>query len=225
MTSYWLKIDCLSDAAFGRGDGVAGVVDAELQHDKEGFVFMSGKTLKGLLSASCAELMHALIAAGQSQKWEKIASNMFGDPGHVEAHMGNLHVGDARLPESLRTVGGKMSRIDRLESLTTIRTQTAIDPVTGAPMDHSLRSIRVILRGTSFVSRLEHDLWDTSSAKEDELALLAAVVKGLRRAGTSRNRGLGKIKVELFDADPFSKDVKPITDSLFKSFSTEVLST
>ena len=41
---YWLKIDLLSDTTLGRGDGVAGVVDAEVQHDAYGLPYLSGKT-------------------------------------------------------------------------------------------------------------------------------------------------------------------------------------
>ena len=37
MTRYILKIKLESEAAFGRGDGVAGLVDAEVQHDDYGF--------------------------------------------------------------------------------------------------------------------------------------------------------------------------------------------
>ncbi|MEM9775351.1 MAG: RAMP superfamily CRISPR-associated protein, partial [Chloroflexota bacterium] len=149
MTTYWLKINLESDAAFGRGDGVPGVVDAEVQHDEYGLPFMSGKTLKGLLTASCAEILDSLILAGNQMGWQAPASRLFGSPGHKTDDMGNLHVSDARLPEYVRAqimADQTLSRQKVLESLTSIRTHTAIDPETGAPKDHSLRSMRVILR-------------------------------------------------------------------------------
>lgn len=47
---YSIKIKLLSDTTFGRGDGVAGLVDQEVEHDQYGFPFLRGRTLKGLLS-------------------------------------------------------------------------------------------------------------------------------------------------------------------------------
>lgn len=39
MTRYILQIKLESDAAFSRGDGVAGTVDSEVQHDQNGLLF------------------------------------------------------------------------------------------------------------------------------------------------------------------------------------------
>ena len=47
MPSYQLRLTLLSDATFGSGDGVAGLVDAEVQHDYVGLPFLGGRTLKG----------------------------------------------------------------------------------------------------------------------------------------------------------------------------------
>jgi hypothetical protein len=33
MSLYQLRIQLLSDATFGRGDGVAGLIDQEVEHD------------------------------------------------------------------------------------------------------------------------------------------------------------------------------------------------
>jgi hypothetical protein len=55
--------------------------------------------------------------------------------------------------------------------------------------------MRVVLRGTTFVAPL-------GLAREpdaDTLALLAACVLALRRGGTGRNRGRGRLQVELCD--------------------------
>jgi hypothetical protein len=46
---------------------------------------------------------------------------------------------------------------------------------------------------------------------------LAACVKALRRAGTGRNRGRGRIKAELYDDQG-----QPVTDEHFKDFQKAV---
>jgi CRISPR/Cas system CSM-associated protein Csm3 (group 7 of RAMP superfamily) len=82
-----------------------------------------------------------------------------------------------------------------LESLTAIRRQTAVDEKTGAPEEGSLRSMRVVLRNTPFVAELHFDEDPDQTAK----ALLAACVLSLRRAGTGRNRGRGRLTARLYD--------------------------
>lgn len=218
---YWLKIELLSDTILGRGDGVAGVVDAEVQHDAYGLPYLSGKTLKGLLAATCAELFTALETAvpGQTDVWRQTARQLFGAPGSLAEQMGSLHVGDARLPLSLQQavayeIDKKLwQREEVLASLTALRHQTAMDAETGAPRKETLRTARVILRGVTFVARLD---FVDDAPSPNGLALLAACAKALRRAGTDRNRGRGRIRVQLYDQNPFTHPaVTAITDSAF----------
>ena len=84
-----------------------------------------------------------------------------------------------------------------------------MDVVTGAPLENTLRAMRVILRGIPFEAELSFQ----QPPSDDERALLAACVKALRRAGTGRNRGRGKLKAELLDAH---KNL--VTEALFASF-------
>lgn len=60
MTAYKLQFDLRSAATFGRGDGVAGLVDEEVEHDGDGLPFLRGRTLKGLLAEECANILYAL---------------------------------------------------------------------------------------------------------------------------------------------------------------------
>ena len=163
MTTYWLKFQLESDATFGRGDGVAGVVDAEIQHDECGLPFLGGKTLKGLLGAECAEILFALTQMNHADlaAWQGAAQFLFGAPGSGMSEAGHLRVGDAQLPADLRlrlhrewqqlpeTKRG-LRRVANLDALTALRRQTAMDAATGAPKKNTLRSMRVILRETPF---------------------------------------------------------------------------
>lgn len=204
MTEYRLKLHLLTDATFGRGDGLAGVVDAEVQHDNAGLPYLAGRTLKGLLGTECADIVFAIgqAAPTQQQRWAEAARHLFGAAGSALTGEAWLRVGPAQLPADLRqriaqdVADTIITRDEVLESLTAIRRQTAMDKVTGAPLDNTLRALRVILRDTPFEAVI-----DLTDAAADELALLAASVKALRRAGTGRNRGRGRLTACLCDTD------------------------
>jgi CRISPR/Cas system CSM-associated protein Csm3 (group 7 of RAMP superfamily) len=207
-----------SDATFGRGDGVAGLVDAEVEHDATtGLPLIRGRTLKGLLVEECANVLYALRHGnpGVCARFEPAARFLFGRPGSTLNDDALMQVGAALLPKDLREAvasdikGNRLTSTDVLESLTAIRRQTAVDEETGAPDAGSLRSMRVVLRGTTFVARLGFD----GEPDVDTLALLAASVLALRRGGTGRNRGRGRLKAELCDGHGV-----PITATHFTHF-------
>ena len=100
-----LRFTLKSDATFGRGDGVVGLVDEEIEHDDAtGLPFLRGRTLKGLLVEECANIAFALTQTNkQPPKWlEQAARNLFGNPGSKLDDDGLLHIGHAMLPETLR---------------------------------------------------------------------------------------------------------------------------
>lgn len=213
MSTYTLKFILESDASFGRGDGVAGLVDTEVQHDEWGCPYLGGKALKGLLVNECAEIWAAL-PEGIRPLWEQAAQQLFGRPGSGLEDGASLTIGDAQLPVDLRQAiardiqRNKIRQEDVLESITALRRQTAMDE-TGVPKEHTLRTMRVILRDTPF----EAELHFTKEPSEDDLALLAACIKAFRRAGTGRNRGRGRLRAELLDASG-----QAITDKYFAIF-------
>lgn len=199
MVDLQFKIHLLSDTTFGRGDGVSGLVDQEVEHDPSGFPFLRGRTLKGLLSEECDNVISTLPEE-QKNHWWAVAAQLFGIAGSTLDAMGTLHVGDACLPDDLRQAvsyqlqqSRELTKQDILSTLTTIRRQTAIDPVTGAPEKNSLRSMRVILRDLDFAALLSFE----SAPTEDMKNLLAVGALALRHLGESRNRGKGHVKCSL----------------------------
>ena len=215
MKKGYLRIHLLQDTTFGRGDGVAGVVDSEVQHDDYGLPYVGGRALKGMLAAECADIVYALskgVPADKTSQWQETQTRLFGKSGGTLNGEATLRVGAAQLPEDLRLAIAKdksLTREEVLESLTTIRRQTAIAPETGAPKKESLRAMRVVLRETEFEARIEF----SRDPQEDELALLAAAVKAFRHAGTGRNRGRGLIRVTLLD-----ENRNDVTETHFKKF-------
>lgn len=193
-----------SAATFGRGDGVAGLVDREIEHDPHGFPFLRGKTLKGLLAESAENIVFALKDA---KDWRKAKNDLFGLEGVKAENSGILHVGDAQLPSALRSAASASGWTPQevLYSLTGIRRQTSINEH-GAPDHATLRSMRVLLPKVRLEATLSFDR-DLSPTEEQ---LLAAAVLDLRHAGTGRNRGRGWLQADL--------ESEKTTQDLFKAF-------
>ncbi len=219
---YLLTVELLSDATFGRGDGVAGLVDQEVAHDDDGFPYIHGRTLKGLLRQECDNIV-AVTPLARQERWRNAATRLFGIPGSTDAGVSALHVGHGLLSDRLRRavaaqmraeskrnvhIHAPITAADILASLTTIRRQTAIDPVTGVPDAGSLRSMRVVVRGLSpdtplaFISRLSFPTEPTT----DMLTLLVLGTQALRHVGSGRNRGRGRARCTLREAAALGKD-------------------
>lgn len=206
MIQYALSLALLSDATFATGDGVSGLVDREVEHDALGLPFLRGRTLKGLLSEEADNLLYSLsqIQAGQiNPKWTAARWSLFGQSGGTLGADPVVNYGHASLPEALRqTVAQTFAASDNhltpqdvLSTLTAIRRQTAIT-AEGVPVEGSLRAMRVILRQTTFTAVLSCQRELTLV----ELGLLAAATLALRRGGTGRNRGRGRVQADLLDS-------------------------
>jgi len=219
MTTYRLKFTTESDATFGRGDGLASLIDAEVQHDRYGLPFLGGRSLKGLLEEECAGILFALKEQKKDQQFYDAAKHLFGIPGSCDSDRAILHISDARLPANFKEAIAKgverneLKSEQVLNSLTAIRRQTAMDE-SGAPKTGSLRVMRVILRDTPF----EAELTFNQSPSNLDLALLAACVKSFRRAGIGRNRGRGELTACLDD-----ENGDDVTDKHFKKFKMKVM--
>lgn len=202
MIVYRLKMKLRSDTTFGRGDGVAGWVDREVEHDRHGFPYLRGRTLKGLLSEECDNAVSLL--ENRREHWQQVAGKLFGKSGSTVDTIAIMKVGDACLPEDLRKAVARqleeknplLNRVQILESLTTVRRQTAIDTVTGTPDKNSLRSERVIIRDLEFTADLRFE----TQPDDDILALLLIGTLALRRVGSGRNRGRGRVSCSLWNS-------------------------
>lgn len=219
MIRYQLKIKLLSDTTFGRGDGVAGVVDQEVEHDAYGLPYLRGRTLKGLLSEECDNFIAMLP---DRSRWEGVACELFGTLGSTLNTIGVVHIGDAYFPEDLRQAiayeiqlpNSKLKKSDVLNSLTTIRRQTAIDPVDGTPDKGSLRSARVVIRDLCFTADL---LFETAPCDHMK-ALLSVGALALRHLGSGRNRGRGHVQCTLHDEN--GSEIKDDYLHFFKQVNT-----
>lgn len=210
MSQYTILLTTTSDATFSSGDGVAGLLDREVEYDTvTGLPYLRGRTLKGLLGEEADNILFSLehIGAhpsqgGQVERWLQVRTLLFGETGSDNTVSGLLHFGPARLPDSLRRSvveaieRQQVSAQDVLASLTAVRRQTA-NTAEGIPVDGSLRTMRVVLRQTPFQARVV----SKRTLFPQEEAFLAATVLALRRAGTGRNRGRGRLQTDLYHND------------------------
>jgi len=195
-----LYLELLSDTTFGRGEGSAGTVDVEIEHDeKTGLPSVNGRRLKGLLVEECAELLYA---TGSPGNLVSIAQKLFGTTGSSADQEGILRVGKAQFPQAVRSAvltdiqHHAVQPTEVFNALTTVRRQTAVDNASGAPKKGSLRAMRVLVHGITLEAQLEL-LTDDDAVQKTACALLAACAASLRRAGAGRNRGRGWVNIYL----------------------------
>jgi hypothetical protein len=214
-----IHLELMSDATFGRGDGVSGLVDQEVEHDSQtGLPLVRGRTLKGLLVEGCADLFYALEQdQGVPDSVRESAKYLFGEPGSSLETTAQMQVGTAQFPSDLRqavyakVVKNELSPTAVLQSLTTVRRQTAVDNTSDTPEKGSLRSMRVLLRETELVAPLTF-----TGEIEAHLPLLAACVAAVRRGGIGRNRGRGRLSARLW------QNSEDVTDKWLDRFAVEI---
>lgn len=192
----FLRIELLSDCTFSRGEGTAGVVDMEIEHDDMGMPFIGDRTVRGLLRDSW------LSMCGHFPGLKQAAERVLGRSQALDESC-RLRIGDAVLPPligaAVRAAAKRSEHPLRpgtiLDGFTAIRYQTAEDRESGAPDVTTLRSSRVVLRGFVFESTL---FWLAGyQPTADDVRLLALCALATRHGGLLRNRGRGHIRVTL----------------------------
>ncbi len=202
VRSYW-------HAGTGRGSGSH--LDAVVARDREGFPFLPGRTLKGLLREAVARaeawgwLEDAGGASGQPDLTRRLFGPEPGDGGGTEEGVsggwcGLLRVGDARLPRAARAaiLAAEAEDGEGLrEGLFRTHFATAIDPERGTPREGTLRGMEVAVP-----LRLEAPVSVHPSARHVELrerwhAILERALPLVRAVGADRSRGLGRAVLTL----------------------------
>lgn len=189
-----IQVELLSDTAFSRGEGTAGVVDVEVEHDELGLPFLGGKTLRGLLHDSWLSMQHCF------PELYLLANRIFGSDADFDENS-ILRIGDAVVDSETRNwIEAAESRESHrispkmvLEALTDIRQQTSEERSTGAPAETTLRSVRVIIRGL----KLQSPLYWLAEPTDEELRCLSLALLATRHAGLGRNRGRGHVRLTL----------------------------
>lgn len=193
---YTMEVELLTEAVFGSGNMVPGLVDLEVLHDEEGFPYMKGKTVKGKIKE---EFAHALwcLTEGRKNIEDPLVKEFFGSPdmeGRAVLVFSDLCM-DSRVKSlfSEKIREGEIEPWEILNAVTGIRNFTAVNYETGTAEKGSLRRVRVIRKGLRFYSRI-------STARDlnpQEELLLSAAVLSLKYLGTMETRGKGAVRCRL----------------------------
>lgn len=212
-----LRVTLLSDAAPGSGAG-GPLVDRDVVIDEVGLPVLPGRRLKGLLREACQEVLEAFQVAGRGP-WAATelcsTDELFGTAqqaglvGVADARLaGSAHAGGATGVAASRELtewfgwaagqGGRFASAAVLDHMTVVRRQTAINAETGAAHAGALRSMRMLRRGLRFAGLVRLEAADPALElrARQTLALAAAA---LRRLGTARQRGAGRVQARLWD--------------------------
>ena len=203
--------DCLylrfdSDWHVGSGAGIPGSVDRQVLRDEEGFPYVPGKTLTGILRDAAEWIADTRDAAEKGNKWKNALIGLFGE--QPESHGGTsggfasgaaVGIGSAELSQDLRNYIQELRKAsgpDLRAALFTVRPGVKIDRATGRALeDHLFSTERV--RGCTLYAPVKYLRGPLS---EDEEKLLEDAVKAVRRLGGKRRRGGGRCRLDRFNA-------------------------
>ncbi len=180
-----VKIDLLSNTIFGSGKTVPGAEDISILIDENGFPYLRGATLKGILREEIENIVD----------WTKGNKNtikkLFGQEGEYSINNERLIISDFTISENIKNIMLAEENISDREitnCFTGIYTFTKIENGTAA--EGSLRSCRYINKGTIFYGEI---LMNTKDEKLKEL--ISNGLKAVKYIGTMRTRGFGKVKL------------------------------
>lgn len=193
MAKYRLEIQLLSDLCISDGGVYNSMVDTDCCHNEIGFPFIPAKRIKGCLRECALEL----------NDWGKNipVRELFGEGERPEEGTGvkraAVRISDAYLQDYSSMVEEVAAHQNHLlyhpqhilNRFTSLRTQTAISLTTGVADPHSLRTIRVINKGLTFLAEVE-----MPSVYYSHLADCCAVLTGM---GIARTRGFGEVLVSI----------------------------
>ncbi len=183
MQGYW---------AVGSGKGGGNEVDNRIDRDADGFPYVPGKMLKGLIKDACMRLRNA----GNSRY--AFTDDLFGASGkseglnRTETSSGKIFISDARLSPALRQALQKDESSAARDNLTRNIYSTAIDE-NGTAKNESLRGYEVAVP-MELEAVLECDC--QKDVLED---IKMAASKLVCAIGSHKSRGLGEVVIEFKD--------------------------
>jgi CRISPR/Cas system CSM-associated protein Csm3 (group 7 of RAMP superfamily) len=201
-----LKVTMLSEWLVAGGFDRSSGADHIQVRDLEGFPYIPGRTLRGLLREAC----RAAVECGADPALGHLFISLFGPEvsstssggaealsREREASSGSLAVTDALLPQevvsAVKAVGDRRERQSLLRDFCSLVRRTAVGE-NGVAKEHTLRATEVSIPGLVFLAQVR--VPDSQS-----LQLLAFAAGLVRRLGASRYRGLGRCQMEILVGD------------------------
>lgn len=218
MTSYVLKIKLISPLTSAAGEGRVGVVDTDVAFDDLGLPIIPGRRLKGLWRDAYRDVVESWQQCGQNTT---SVEQIFGDSGQGPndgdacIHIANAELKNtASLKEWLEYLQHdeirKLHADDVVQHYATVRSQTAIERLTGSAKENTLRLTRTLKSGLVFWARVN---FNKITPDPELLNALALGGVSLKYMGIARTRGLGKVNCQFLELDS-NGSVKDLTPQL-----------
>lgn len=180
-----VTMELKSDTIFSSGYSIPGGEDIDVKTDENGFPYLSGSTLKGLLR----EETENLLEWQGMQDSARILDQLFGQTEAWHA-----------LSSSRQILLTPLTMSHPVENWKRVRTFTSVAPETGTVQQGSLRMAACIRKGIVFVG--------TIICEEQDSALVGNALRCIKYAGTSRTRGLGRVKITVGEWMPVQETGK-----------------
>ncbi len=210
MSTRYLCLTFDSDWHVGSGAGIPGSVDRQVLRDEEGFPYVPGKTLTGILRDAAEWIADVRDTAEEGNKWKNALIGLFGE--QPESHGGTpggfasgaaVGIGSAELSRDLRNYVQELresSGPDLRAALFTVRPGVKIDRATGRALEDHLYSTERV-RGCTLYAPVKYLRGPLS---EDEEKLLEDAIRAVRRLGGKRRRGGGRCRLGWLGQDDSS---------------------
>ena len=179
------QIDFFSDWHCGTGTSSGADVDELCLKDKDGFPYVPGKTLKGLLKESAKYFV--TFDKDNKNNWEKFITGCFGlqddkQKKFRDSDSGQCFFSNAELSKNLK------DKIEETEYLYRKVSSTSIDE-NGIAKEHSLRKKEVAVPLVLYA--------EISNIPDEYKDNMVKCLKFIKRIGTNRNRGLGRCRLSV----------------------------
>ncbi len=201
MVELQVMLELKSPVLPDTGEGQGSWIDSDVVFDHLGVPYFPARRLKGLLRESAIEVVEMLECCGSKIFTREDVAHIFGKRGSAtgaSTMFANLKLENYQelskwLAWALKKYEGTISAENIIATFTEIRQQTAIGE-DGIAEENSLRTLRVLKPGQVFTGEI------TCKSKENSAKLLLALAcANLRRVGSGRTRGLGKVECRLLE--------------------------
>ncbi|MCD7885378.1 MAG: RAMP superfamily CRISPR-associated protein [Lachnospiraceae bacterium] len=179
-----LKMTLLTDTIFGNGVSVPGGEDSSVLCDQEGFPYYKAGSLKGIFREELENYLAWNPDCGIS------TADVLGTAGSDEDSEEKLRFSDFVISDRVkrRVRESVKNPEDVLDAFTYLRTFTRLDEE-GIVSKGSLRNYRCVKAGVVLTGRIV--------CEEKDAAWVGEILGLVKWVGTMRNRGFGKVRIEI----------------------------
>lgn len=192
---YKITIKLESDTLIGSSEGYGAIIDTDVVFDEIGLPYIPARRVKGVLRDAAEDLNSLYSYSNDTVKKIEI-EKLFGKTGDTEKptsfFISNLYLEEyEKNKEHLEYLISKavIGKDNIMDNFTSLRNQTSIDDKLEIAKRTSLRTSRVLDKGLEFYGEIS-----LPAEFENQLDLICKAVK---KIGTKRNRGLGKVTVSI----------------------------